>query len=80
MTELHPNETEAVLDIRDIHVSFNVRRKQTVHPVSGVSFGINRKETLGLVGESGCGKSSLAHLSYNFRRRHPVMCSWPVAI
>jgi peptide/nickel transport system ATP-binding protein len=60
MTELHPPETVLVLDIRDIHVSFNVRRKHTVRAVSGVSFGINRKETLGLVGESGCGKSSLA--------------------
>jgi peptide/nickel transport system ATP-binding protein len=60
MTELHPTETEPVLDIRDIHVSFKVGRKQTVHAVSGVSFGIGRKETLGLVGESGCGKSSLA--------------------
>ena len=60
MTELHPPETGPVLDIRDIHVSFNVGRKHTVRAVSGVSFGINRKETLGLVGESGCGKSSLA--------------------
>ena len=59
MTEIHPPETVPVLDIRDIHVSFNVGR-HTVRAVSGVSFGINRWETLGLVGESGCGKSSLA--------------------
>jgi peptide/nickel transport system ATP-binding protein len=60
MTERHPAETEVLLDIRDIHVSFNDGRKQTLHAVSGVSFKIDRKETLGLVGESGCGKSSLA--------------------
>jgi peptide/nickel transport system ATP-binding protein len=60
MTERHPTETGPVLDIMDIHVSFKVGRKQTVHAVSGVNFGIDRKETLGLVGESGCGKSSLA--------------------
>jgi peptide/nickel transport system ATP-binding protein len=60
MTEPHPAETGPVLEIRDVHVSFNVGRKQTVRAVSGVSFGIHRKETLGLVGESGCGKSSLA--------------------
>jgi peptide/nickel transport system ATP-binding protein len=60
MTELQSNAIGPVLEIRDIHVSFNIGRKQTVHAVSGVSFRIDRQETLGLVGESGCGKSSLA--------------------
>ena len=60
MTDPHPATSGPVLDIRDVHVSFNLGRKQIVRAVSGVSFGINRKETLGLVGESGCGKSSLA--------------------
>jgi peptide/nickel transport system ATP-binding protein len=60
MTELYPSEIGSVLELRDVCVSFNIGRKQTVHAVSGVSFGIDRQETLGLVGESGCGKSSLA--------------------
>jgi peptide/nickel transport system ATP-binding protein len=60
MIQLHPTETRPVLEIRDIHVSFNLGRKHTVRAVSGVSLGICREETLGLVGESGCGKSSLA--------------------
>ena len=60
MTERYPTESGAVLEITDIHVFFNAGRKQIVHAVSGVSFGIDRTETLGLVGESGCGKSSLA--------------------
>jgi peptide/nickel transport system ATP-binding protein len=60
MTAHHPTEIGPVLKLKDIHVSFNIGRKQTVHAVSGVSFGIDRRETLGLVGESGCGKSSLA--------------------
>jgi peptide/nickel transport system ATP-binding protein len=60
MTELHPTEIGSVLELRDVCVSFNIGRKQTVHAVSGVSFGVDRRETLGLVGESGCGKSSLA--------------------
>lgn len=60
MVELQANAIGPVLEVRDIHVSFNLGRKQTVHAVSGVSFGIDRQETLGLVGESGCGKSSLA--------------------
>jgi len=33
-----------------------------VHAVEGVSFEINRKETLGLVGESGCGKTTLGRM------------------
>jgi peptide/nickel transport system ATP-binding protein len=60
MTELHPPAIGPVLELRDIYVSYNIGRKQTVHAVSGASFGIDRQETLGLVGESGCGKSSLA--------------------
>jgi oligopeptide/dipeptide ABC transporter ATP-binding protein len=35
-----------------------VRRRETVHAVDGVSFTLNQNETLGLVGESGCGKST----------------------
>ena len=33
-----------------------------VHAVDGVSFGVDRGETLGIVGESGCGKSTTARL------------------
>jgi oligopeptide transport system ATP-binding protein len=34
------------------------RRRETVHAVDGVSFALERHKTLGLVGESGCGKST----------------------
>ena len=36
------------------------RKKERVHALSGVSLDIRRGETLGLVGETGCGKSTLA--------------------
>ena len=36
--------------------------RQILHAVDGVSFGIEKGETLGLVGESGCGKSTVARL------------------
>ncbi len=60
MTGALPKETGPILEIIDLHVRFDVERKQKVRAVSGASFAIESNETLGLVGESGCGKSSLA--------------------
>ena len=48
-----------LLEVRNLVVEYRVGSR-TVHAVSDVSFEIARGETLGLVGESGCGKSSLA--------------------
>ena len=53
----------ALLSVRDLEVRF-VTRRATVHAVNRVSFDLEPGETLGIVGESGCGKSvtSLAML------------------
>ena len=45
-----------VLDIRDLQVRINMRHSE-VTPVDGVSLYVDEGETLGIVGESGCGKS-----------------------
>ncbi len=42
-----------------VHAGLLGRRAGTVHAVDGVSFDITRGETLSLVGESGCGKSTV---------------------
>ncbi len=46
-----------ILDVRDLYVEFKSRCR-TVYAVNGVSFSVGRGETVGLVGETGCGKSA----------------------
>ena len=48
-----------ILEVRDLHTHFFLRRG-VVKAVDGVSFTLRRGEVLGLVGESGCGKSVTA--------------------
>jgi peptide/nickel transport system ATP-binding protein len=45
-----------LLEVEDLRVEFSTRRG-IVHAVNGISFAITPGETLGIVGESGCGKS-----------------------
>ena len=49
---------DVILRVEDLVVEFPARKGQVVHAVSGISFDVARGETLGLVGESGCGKST----------------------
>ncbi len=51
---------ETVLDVRDLTTHFFTRSGASVPAVDGVSFHLKRAETLGIVGESGCGKSVTA--------------------
>src|SRR5262249_26561857 len=62
-------ETESLLAVRDLVKYFPIgrgvlsgRASGLVHAVDGVTFDVRRGETLGLVGETGCGKSTLARL------------------
>lgn len=52
-----------ILEVRDLQVSFTTgvfRQGRAVRAVDGVSLEVERGESLGLVGESGCGKTTFA--------------------
>ncbi len=61
-----PEKMPPVLRLRDLQVRFDMRGgvlgrvTHRVHAVEGVSFEIRQGETFALVGESGCGKSTIA--------------------
>ncbi|EPJ9672518.1 TPA: ABC transporter ATP-binding protein [Citrobacter freundii] len=50
---------DSLLEVKDLEVHF-ATRQGVVSPVRGVSFRVNTHETLGIIGESGCGKSVTA--------------------
>lgn len=68
-TAIHPNEgppaaRQPLLSVQDVHTWFELRRwgfghAGYVRAVDGVSFELDAGETIAIVGESGCGKSSL---------------------
>jgi peptide/nickel transport system ATP-binding protein len=70
---MKPAQHGPLVEVRDLAKSFDVsapwlnrvvegKPKQFVHAVDGVSFQVERGKTLALVGESGCGKSTVARL------------------
>ena len=65
---------EPILEVQDLTVRFPVfggvflRRTGEVRAVDGVSFTLARGETLGLVGESGCGKTTVGRAIINILR------------
>ena len=52
---------DIILEIKDLKKYFPLADGRTVKAVDGVSMKLYKGETLGLVGESGCGKSTIAY-------------------
>jgi oligopeptide/dipeptide ABC transporter ATP-binding protein len=63
---------EPLVVVKDLHVEFDVR-DGIVHAVDGASFNIYRGQTLGIIGESGCGKSITAKAIMNMVPKPGIM-------
>jgi peptide/nickel transport system ATP-binding protein len=52
------NDKRPILSVEDLHVWFDLSGGGELHAVQGVSFDLHPGERMGLVGESGCGKTT----------------------
>ncbi len=65
---------DVILEVQDLHVRFPIyggiipRKKSEVRAVDGVSLTLHRGKTIGLVGESGCGKTTVGRAIVNILR------------
>jgi oligopeptide transport system ATP-binding protein len=70
---IRPHDPANIVEVDDVKVHFPVRggvfstTKAVVRAVDGVTFEVRRGETLGLVGESGCGKSTIGRAMIRLR-------------
>ena len=57
------NRNQPLIEVKDLKEYFDINmgmfKTKPLKAVDGVSFSINKGETLGLVGESGCGKTTV---------------------
>jgi peptide/nickel transport system ATP-binding protein len=60
MTAMNPVSTDPVLEVKGLTIDFPVRGGEVVHAVKDLSFSVQAGSALGIVGQSGSGKSATA--------------------
>ncbi len=71
------NSKDTILDVRNLSVSFNVYGR-TSHVLDGISFKVKKGERVGLVGESGCGKTTTLRTILNVLPKNAIIKSGEV--
>ncbi|MDN3506364.1 MAG: ABC transporter ATP-binding protein [Simkaniaceae bacterium] len=69
--------TAPLLEVKNLHVSFKVQQ-ELLEAVQGITFSLNPHEILGVVGESGCGKSAAAKALVQLLPTHSALISGEV--
>jgi len=70
------SDRKTLIELNDVKKWFPIKSgllspvKNFVHAVDGVSLVVNKGETLGVVGESGCGKTTLGRLILKLNSNH----------
>lgn len=59
------DKKEVLIEVKDLCKYFNIGKGKTLKAVDGINFKIYRGETFGLVGESGCGKTTVGRTLLN---------------
>lgn len=59
------DKKEVLVEVKDLSKYFNVGKGKTLKAVDGINFNIYKGETFGLVGESGCGKTTVGRTILN---------------
>jgi peptide/nickel transport system ATP-binding protein len=73
-SEPEPGGSDTLVQLVDVHKKFGLRSlrpfgpKRAVHAVSGVTLSIGAGETFGIVGESGCGKTTIGRMLVGLER------------
>jgi peptide/nickel transport system ATP-binding protein len=76
---MNASPSPPTLEVRDLKLTYRVRGRER-EAIRGVSFTIGRGEAYGLVGESGCGKSTIAYAAMRYLPRNGRISSGSIVL